>query len=170
MDPWLGHRTRRRAVLWFAGFAALVSVVALQARGTGGLSPARVVQVGIVNLVVAGAVGGALWRRVSRNAFGRKLTTAVLATAVFMLVQRLSAAKAGLPVHITLTIDALVLTLALVMGGITLAPFLLRGAALTGLGFVLQVFWPAQAPTIFSVATVAMLFVLGMFWRAPPEG
>jgi hypothetical protein len=84
-----------------------------------------------------------------------------------MLAQRLAALRAGLPVHVTLTIDSLLLTLALVIGGIVLAPFLLRGAALTGLGFVLQVLWPARAPAIFSVATVAMLFVSGMFWRPP---
>jgi serine/threonine-protein kinase len=169
MDPWLGHRTRRRAVLWFAGFAALLSVAALQATTAGELSAERVVQVGIVNVVVVGAIAGALWRRLSRNAFGRKLTTAVVTMSLFMLVQRLMAARTGLPAHVTLTIDSLQLTLALIMGGIALAPFLLRGAALTGLGFALQVLWPGHAPTIFSISTVAMLLVLGMFWRPPSE-
>lgn len=169
LDPGLGHRTRRSAVLWFAGFAGSVSVAVLVATRTGELNPERVAQVGAANVIVGCAIASALWRRLSRNAFGRKLTMVALISSVFMLVQRLVAARAGLPAHVTLTIDCLQLTLALIIGGLTLAPFLLRSAAIMGLGFGLQVLWPARAPAIFSVSVVAMLVVLGIFWRPPSE-
>jgi serine/threonine-protein kinase len=163
LDPTVEAAPRALLVLVMVVLVATIAVVAITS--TGGVTPGRAVAFG-GSFTAAVLVGTLIFRRrLTSNAFNRKLSGVMVGTAVLVEIERIVAYAADFPVARIFTTDLWISAAAVGVAAITLRPRLWVGVAPSVIGAVLATRFPERAANVFSGAMIVTFLLLGFVLR-----
>jgi serine/threonine-protein kinase len=163
LDPTVEAAPRALLVLVMVVLVATIAVVAITS--TGGITPARAVAFGGTFTVAVLAGTLVFRRRLTSNAFNRKLSGVMVGTAVLVELERVVAYAADLPVARIFATDLWISAAAVGVAAITVRPRLWVGVAPSVVGAVLATRFPERAANVFSGAMIVTFLLLGFVLR-----
>jgi hypothetical protein len=163
LDPTVEAAPRTLLVALMVVLVATITVVAISS--TGGITGRKAVIFGGVfsGAVLLGAF--AFRRRLTSNAFNRKLTGLMVGIAVLVEAERIVAFLADVPVARIFATDLWISAAGVGAAAITLRSRLWVGVVPTLLGAVLATRFPDSAPNVFSSSMLATFVLLGFVLR-----
>jgi serine/threonine-protein kinase len=163
LDPTVEATSRAFLVGSMVVLIGVITAVAITSAD--GITPLKTVLFGGVftGSVVLGTI--IFWKRLSSNAFNRKLSTMVVGLSVLVEAERIVAYAANVPVPRIFATDLWISAAGVGAAAIALRRSLWVGAVPPMLGAVLATRFPDSAATLFSASMAATFVLLGLALR-----
>lgn len=172
LDQRVGAPERSRALLAMAATSLCIAVAVTRFRARDELEPHHLVIVAAGMCVLVGTMLLVFVRRLSQNLVSRRLSLIAWMSTWALILHRLFAWHAGLPVPTTLAGDQVMLTIMVLVTAIAFDLRFLVAAPLGLVGAALCVEYPQHATSFFS-GTTSLSLLIGAFYfrhvgREPP--